>query len=83
MKTKENNNLIELTFDCNGVKQYFTSENRAGLYIGKQKYNIMQALRGNGRIEYSELGPLTVKIVDGSKVPYELINNASGFEKYF
>lgn len=73
MKEKVNNNLIKLTFDTGHV-HYFTSENRAGKFIGKQMYNIIRALQTDHRIDFSSRGPCTVELVDGSKVPYELIN---------
>ena len=76
MTEKKDNNLIKITLDCNGKVFYFTSANRAGEFIGKQKYNIMKALKdGTNRIEFSEIGPMKVELVDGSDVPYKYINN--------
>lgn len=73
MKEKVNNNLIKLTFDTGEVR-YFTSENRAGKFIGKQMYNIIRALITDHRIEFSDRGPCTVDLVDGTTIPYDLIN---------
>lgn len=76
MTEKKDNNLIKITLDCNGKEFYFTSASRAGLFIGKQKYNIMKALYdGSNRVEHSEIGPMKVELVDGSDVPYKLINS--------
>lgn len=74
MKVKIDNNLIKITLDCNGKEFYFTSSNRAGKFIFKQTYNIERALITTHRIEFTELGPVTVELVDGSEIPYKLIN---------
>lgn len=73
MKEKRNNNLIKLTFDTGEVR-YFTSENRAAKFIGKQMYNIVRAIQLGDKIEYSDRGPCKAELIDGSKIPYELIN---------
>ena len=74
MHKKRDNNLIKLTFDTGHVN-YFTSENKAGEFIGKQKYNIIRALIVEPhRIDFSDRGPCYVELVDGSKIPYKLIN---------
>jgi hypothetical protein len=75
METKKDNNLVKITLDCNGEAFYFTTANKAGEFIGKQKYNIMKALKTDGRVEFSDIGPMKVELVDGSNVCWKHINN--------
>ena len=74
MKKKENNNLILLSFS-DGRKIYFTSMNRAGKHIGLTQASIRWSIDHNTSMKTNGDAEVYATIVDGSEIPYKLINN--------
>lgn len=56
-------------------KQYFTSINRAGLYLGLAPASIKWAIEHENVLRNYNDEDVTIKLVDGSEIPYKLINN--------
>lgn len=73
MKTKENNNLILITE--NNKKIYFTSSHRAGNYLGVQGNSVNWAIVHNNKLKNKNNEEVKIELVDGSEIPYKLINN--------
>ena len=73
IKKKKDNNLICIA--SGNEKQYFTSINRAGLYIGLAAGSIKYAMERNSILKNKNDEDITIKLVDGSEIPYKLINN--------
>lgn len=74
MRRKENNNLVSINYS-NGNAIYYTSMNRAALKLGIATASVKWAVEhGNVLTDY-EGKVFTIGIVDGSDVPYKLINN--------
>ncbi len=75
MKEKIDNNLVMITID-GGEPMYYTSMNRAAVAAKVVQSSITWAiLRGNDTLTNKKGETIKVKMVDGSKIPYELINN--------
>ena len=73
MKLKKDNNLIKMNYGDDVY--YFTSSTRAGLAVGLASASVLWAIRHNNELESYDGKKITFKIVDGSDVPYGLINN--------
>lgn len=74
MKVKRDNNLIKMTY---GEDIYFfTSATRAGLAVGLASASVLWALRHKNQLKSFDGKNITFEIVDGSDVPYGLINNS-------
>ena len=73
VKKKQNNNLVLVTEG--NKKQYFTSKNRAGLYLGLACASVEYAIKKRNEFWGDNGERITIEIVDGSEVPYKLINN--------
>lgn len=73
VKKKQNNNLVLV--NVGDKKQYFTSKNRAGLYLGLAQASIEWALSHHNEYWTENDEKVTIEIVDGSEIPYKLINN--------
>jgi hypothetical protein len=74
MKKKNNNNLIAIKYN-DGDMLYFTSINRVGMKLGIAPASVKWAIEHNNVLTDVEGKVFTVVIVDGSEVPYKLINN--------
>lgn len=74
MRKKQNNNLIAVRYD-NGRTDYYTSLNRIAIKLALAPASIKWAIEHNNVLTDVEGKILTVGIVDGSEVPYKLINN--------
>lgn len=73
-KEKYDNNLFMITINGH-EKHYFTSAARAADYIGIQRTLMMYNV-GRGKTMRDSYGNMCeVAIVDGSDIPYKLINN--------
>lgn len=74
MRRKENNNLVSINYS-NGTVFYYTSMNRAACKLGVATASVKWAVEhGNVLTDY-EGKVFTIGIVDGSEIPYKLINN--------
>lgn len=74
MRRKNNNNLISINYSDGNVL-YYTSMTRAAVKLGIAAASVKWAIEhGNVLTDYEDR-ELTISVVDGSKVPYELINN--------
>lgn len=74
MKKKNNNNLIAIRYN-NGDMLYFTSINRVGMKLAIAPASVKWAIEHNNVLTDVEGKVFTIGIVDGSEVPYKLINN--------
>lgn len=74
MAKKVNNNLVLVSYS-NGDKQYYTSTSKAGLKLALAAPSVKWAIDHNKVLTDVEGKIFTVHIVDGSEVPYKLINN--------
>ena len=70
---KKDNNLILM--NIGDKKYYYTSMNRAGAKIGLQAASILWAIHHGNELMDDDGNKITVEIVDGSEIPYKLINN--------
>lgn len=74
IRRKTDNNLVLVI--CDNEKKYYTSYNRAALAIGGvQAGSVKYACEKGKIIETPYNKVITVKLVDGSEIPYKLINN--------
>jgi len=73
MKRKKNNNLILV--NVGEEKHYFTSANRVGKFLGIQANSVSWAVMHQNVLVNNRGDNVTVQIVDGSEIPYKLINN--------
>lgn len=73
MKRKKNNNLILVT--SGNTKHYFTSANRAGKFLNLQANSISWAILHQNVLVNNRGENVTIECVDGSEIPYKLINN--------
>lgn len=73
MKRKKNNNLILV--NVGKKKHYFTSANRAGDYLGMGNNSVMWAIMHHNELMNNAGEKVTIELIDGSDVPYKLINN--------
>lgn len=74
MEVKKDNNLIRMNYGEDIY--YFTSATRAGLAVGLASASVLWALRHKNELESYDGKKITFEIVDGSDVPYGLINNS-------
>lgn len=74
MRKKQNNNLIAVRYD-NGRTDYYTSLNRIAIKLALAPASVKWAIEHNNVLTDVEGKVLTIGIVDGSEVPYKLINN--------
>ena len=74
MARKTNNNLVVVSYS-NGDKQYYTSMSKAGLKLALAVPSVKWAIDHNNVLTDVEGKKFTIGIVDGSEVPYKLINN--------
>lgn len=74
MARKINNNLILVSY-INGDKQYYTSMSKAGLKLALAVPSVKWAIDHGNVLTDVEGKKFTIGIVDGSEVPYKLINN--------
>lgn len=74
MRKKENNNLIAVRYN-NGRTDYYTSLNRIAIKLALAPASVKWAIEHNNVLTDVEGKVLTIGIVDGSEVPYKLINN--------
>lgn len=74
MRKKENNNLISVNYNDGGVF-YYTSMNRAAMKLGVAAASVKWAIIHSNILTDVEGKVFTIGIVDGSEVPYKLINN--------
>ena len=71
---KKNNNLVAIIYK-DGETKYYTSPTTAGLKVGLANRSVTWAIEhGNVCTDFNDRG-FIIKIVDGSEVPYKLINN--------
>ena len=74
MRQKRDNNLVMINYK-DGEKLYFTSLNKAGMKVGITNPSVTWAIkRHNTLVDFNDR-QFTIEIVDGSEVPYKLINN--------
>lgn len=77
MRKKENNKLVLVTIG-NGEKHrlyYYTSTSRAGRKLGIQACSVNWAIVHKNILYTCEGEPVTIEIIDGSEIPYKMINN--------
>lgn len=70
---KKNNNLVLV--NVGEKKHYFTSINKAGLFLGLAPASINWAINRKNELKNNNDEIVTIEIVDGSEVPYKYINN--------
>ena len=73
MAKKINNNLVVIDF--NGEKKYYTSMTKAGLKVGLAPASVRWAIGHGNVLTTCDNRNFTMYIVDGSEIPYKLINN--------
>ena len=73
MARKTNNNLVKLT--VGNDEFYYTSKNKAGMMVGLTTPSVDWALKHNNDLRTLDGKLITFEIVDGSEIPYKLINN--------
>lgn len=70
---KKDNNLVLMHI---GKKDYYySSMSRAGAKIGLQAASILWAIHHRNELVNNEGEIVTVELIDGSEIPYKLINN--------
>ena len=74
MKRKQNNNLVMIDYG-KGNRIYYTSMNRAACKLGIASASVKWAVEHNNVLADYEGRSFSIGIVDGSEVPYKLINN--------
>ena len=74
MKRKQNNNLVLITNKEN-EKLYYSSYNRAAMSLGVQANSIKWAVNHSKKINDFNGNEVDVELVDGSEIPYKMINN--------
>lgn len=74
MQKKKDNNLIAIIYK-DGERQYYTSMTRAGLKVGLTSASVKWAIEHKNECEDFNCRKLVIDVVDGSEVPYKLINN--------
>ena len=74
MKRKQNNNLILITNKDN-EKLYYSSYNRAAMSLGLQANSVKWAVNHSKKITDFNGNEVKIELVDGSEIPYKLINN--------
>lgn len=72
-KKKKDNNLILV--NVGKKKYYFTSTNRAGLFLGLQANSVNWAILHNNVMATNRDEKVNIEIIDGSEIPYKYINN--------
>ena len=73
MAKKRDNNLILV--NVGNKKHYFTSACKAGALLGLQGSSISWAILHRNELTNNAGETVTIEIVDGSEIPYKLINN--------
>lgn len=73
MRTKKDNNLILV--NVGKKKHYFASATRAGNYLGMQGNSVNWAIIHRNPLCNNNGEPITIELIDGSDIPYKLINN--------
>lgn len=74
MARKTNNNLVLVSY-INGDKKYYTSMSKAGLNLALAFPSVKWAVEHGNVLTDVEGKKFTIGIVDGSEIPYKLINN--------
>ena len=72
-RKKKDNNLVLVTIGDR--KLYFTSMSKAGLKLGIATQSVKYAIGRNSVITTYNDEKVTIEIIDGSEIPYKLINN--------
>lgn len=73
MKRKKSNKLILV--NVADRKYYFTSANRAGIFLGLQANSVTWAIAHESVLTNNRDETVTIEMVDGSDIPYKYINN--------
>lgn len=73
IKPKKDNNLILV--NVGKKKYYFTSTNRAGGFLGLQANSVNWAILHKNVLTNNRDEKVTIEVIDGSEIPYKLINN--------
>ncbi len=73
MSKKKDNNLILV--NVGNKKHYFTSAGKAGNFLGLQGPSVSWAISHRNELTNNAGETVTIEIVDGSEIPYKLINN--------
>jgi len=73
MKKKKDNNLILVK--SGNRKNYFTSVSRASAFLGIGAPSVSWAIVHKNVLKNNAGDDVTIDMVDGSDVPYKLINN--------
>lgn len=66
------NNLV--CINIGEEKLFFTTPGKAGLYLGLQYNSVMWAINHKNKLITKDDRVCTVKIVDGSDIPYKYID---------
>ena len=72
-RKKNNNNLI--CVNAGNEKHYFTSTSRAGTFLGLAAGSVQWAIDHKNVLINNKDEEVTIDIIDGSEIPYKLINN--------
>ena len=73
MSKKKDNNLILV--NVGNKKYYFTSAGKAGNFLGMQGPSVSWAIAHRNELTNNAGEKVTITLVDGSEIPYKLINN--------
>lgn len=73
VKRKKNNDLVLMHVGDKNL--YFTSNTFAGQHIGLHATSVDWAIKHKKTLWTTDDEPITIEIVDGSEIPYKLINN--------
>jgi len=73
MRKKKDNNLIFITIGDR--KFYYTSMNRASYKLGIAPASIKWYLEHKNSLKTENNEDVTIKLIDGSEIPYKYINN--------
>lgn len=70
---KKDNNLVLV--NVGDKKHYFTSMNKAGLFLGLATASVKWAVDHKNEIINNNDEIVTIDVIDGSEIPYKYINN--------
>lgn len=73
MRKKRNNNLVLV--NVGNKKYYFTSLNRAGIYLNLAAQSVKWAIDHQNVLYNNANEKVTIDLIDGGEIPYKLINN--------
>lgn len=73
MRIKKDNNLIKMNYGDDIY--YFTSTTKAGLSVGLAAASVSWAINHNNELKSYDGKKIIFKLVDGSDVPWGLIDN--------